>query len=273
MAKTRTAKAGATAFIGLGNMGEALLAGALKKKVLQKTDVVGCEALAPRRDALKKRYAIEVVADAAEAARRADFIVLAVKPQDAEKTVKSLGDLAGKLLVSVCAGVTLKSLAAWAGAKAKIVRIMPNTPALVGCGATAYAAGKSATEADLARVEALFGAVGEIHRVADEKLLDAVTGLSASGPAYVFLFLEALADGGVAAGLPRALARALATQTVLGAAQMAKGEVHTGELKDRVASPAGTTIEALRVLEAAGFRSAVIEAVVAATERSRELGG
>ncbi|TLN15398.1 pyrroline-5-carboxylate reductase, partial [bacterium] len=160
------------------------------------------------------------------------------------------------------------------GEGARVVRVMPNTPALVGEGASAYCPSAEATDEDCLVTEKIFGAVGKVMRVSDEKLMDAVTGLSGSGPAYVFLFMEALADAGVAAGLDRATARELAYQTVKGSAVMAQNSpLHTGELKDRVCSPGGTTIEGVRTLEESGFRSAVMEAVLAAAKKSKELGG
>jgi pyrroline-5-carboxylate reductase len=272
MAKTTMTKK--VVLVGLGNMGEALLAGALKKGVLKREEVIGVEAVAGRAQEIEKRYKIRVTPNATEAAREAKMIILAVKPKDAAAALKAMGVTGGKLLVSICAGLTIPWLEAHAAPKTKVVRVMPNTPALVGQGAAVYCAGRGVGTEACAEVEAIFGAVGAVHRIADESLLDAVTGLSGSGPAFAFLFLEALADGGVAAGLSREMARALAAQTVLGAAAMAlDGKTHTAELKDRVASPAGTTIEGLRVLEDAGVRAAVIEAVVAAAERSRELGG
>ncbi|MHB8764056.1 MAG: pyrroline-5-carboxylate reductase, partial [Deferrisomatales bacterium] len=181
---------------------------------------------------------------------------------------------AGALVVSVCAGVPLGRLTAGLPPGTPVVRCMPNTPALVGCGASVYCANPHVTAEGRRAVELLLGAVGQVHEVQKESLLDAVTGLSGSGPAYAFTFLEALADGGVLAGLPRALARALACQTLLGAARLAQAsDEHTAELKDRVTSPGGTTSAGLRELELRGFRGAVIEAVRAAAERSKELGG
>jgi pyrroline-5-carboxylate reductase len=182
-------------------------------------------------------------------------------------------DLEAPLWISIAAGVSLAALAAHLPAGARVVRAMPNTPALVRAGATAYAANANAKAADLALAEAVFESVGLVWRAPDEGLLDAVTGLSGSGPAYVFVFLEALGDAGVRAGLPRDAAYRLAFQTVYGAARLAlESELHPGELKDRVTSPGGTTIAGLARLEAGGFRAAILDAVEAATRRSRELG-
>ncbi|MDW7712303.1 MAG: pyrroline-5-carboxylate reductase [Deferrisomatales bacterium] len=262
------------AVVGLGNMGEALVRGLLERGLTEPSRVVGAEKAAPRREEMAARYGITAHPTPAAACRGAGAVVLAVKPQDVGGALADLAlVLENALLVSVCAGVTLASLARPLPPGTPIVRAMPNTPALVGCGVSVYCANEHVGAADDASARALLGALGEVHRVESEPLLDGVTGLSGSGPAYVFAFLEALADGGVLVGLPRDLARALAVQTVLGAAQLAKasGE-HTAVLKDRVASPGGTTIEGLRELERSGFRGAVLEAVRAATIRSRELG-
>jgi pyrroline-5-carboxylate reductase len=175
-----------------------------------------------------------------------------------------------KLFVSIAAGVTIARLSAGLGTD-RVIRVMPNTPCLVGKGAAAFARGPSATPADGERVAKLLNAVGLAFEL-DEKLLDAVTGLSGSGPAFVYVVIEALSDGGVRMGLPRHVATQLAAQTVLGAAQMVLGGEHPAVLKDRVASPGGTTIAGLQALEDRGLRAALIAAVEAATERSKELG-
>jgi pyrroline-5-carboxylate reductase len=199
---------------------------------------------------------------------------LAVKPQ---LLASVSGGLKGKiptgtLVVSIAAGVRLSQLAAWLGEDVRLIRVMPNTPCLVGQGACAFSLGKQATAADAETVEKLLKAVGTAYEV-EEKLLDAVTGLSGSGPAFVYVMIEALGDAGVNMGLPRAIASALAAQTVRGAAEMvlATGE-HTAVLKDRVASPGGTTIAGLQALENGGLRGTLIAAVEAATKRSIELG-
>ena len=179
---------------------------------------------------------------------------------------------AGKLLISVAAGVRLAALQAETGIELAVIRAMPNTPCLIGKGAVAYARGAAVTDEQAALAESIFAAVGEVYAV-PEALIDAVNGLSGSGPAYVYLVIEALADGGVLMGLPRALAAALATQTVLGAAEMVRETGrHPAELREAVASPGGTTMAALEVLEQAGVRAAMMAAVRAATERARELG-
>lgn len=200
------------------------------------------------------------------------IVVLAVKPQMIPAVAAELhSQLADKLLVSIAAGVKIKSLADAFGTR-RIVRVMPNMPALVGCSASGYSLGADASPDDGRLVEQLLGAVGRALPV-DEKLLDAVTGLSGSGPAFVFVMIEALADGGVRMGLPRAVAMALAAQTCKGAAEMvlATGE-HPATLKDRVASPGGTTIAGLQALETGAVRAALMGAVEAATRRATELG-
>ena len=263
------------AVIGVGNMGEALLRGLLAQGIVPSSEIVGAEKAPSRADEIARRYGIRTTPSVADACAGAGIIVLAVKPQDVDPVLDELGHVsAGKVLVSICAGVTLARLASRLPEGAAVVRVMPNAPALIGCGASVYCAGAGVDGEALARVEALLAAVGEVYRVEKESLLDAVTGLSGSGPAYAYVFLEALADAGVLVGLPRDLSRALACQTLLGAARMAReSNVHTAELKDRVASPGGTTVEGLRELERAGFRGAILEAVRAATLRSRELGG
>jgi len=207
-----------------------------------------------------------------------DVIVLAVKPGVVDAVLKGLDSLDAAVLmrplwISIAAGISLAKLEARLPSGARAVRAMPNTPSLVGKGATAFVANAAAGDADRATARALFEAVGTAWEAPHEALLDAVTGLSGSGPAYVFVFLEALGDAGVRMGLPRDAAYQLACQTVLGAAQLALDTGrHPASLKDQVTSPGGTTIAGLERLEAAGFRAAVHAAVEAATRRSRELG-
>jgi pyrroline-5-carboxylate reductase len=262
------------AFLGSGNMAEALVKGLLAAGTAAAEEIVCAEPVAERREALKKRHGVGVTASNAEAVTAAGIVVLSVKPQIVDAVLSEIAPALGtsRLLVSIAAGVPISALARRLGPGARIVRTMPNTPALVGAGATALARGGAATEEDLVQATALFQAVGTAV-VVEEKLLDAVTGLSGSGPAYVFLAIEALADGGVKAGLPRATALALAAQTMVGAGRMVleTGE-HPGKLKDQVTSPGGTTIAGVHALEAAGFRAALIAAVEAAAKRSKELG-
>jgi len=261
-------------FLGTGNMAEALLKGLLRDGTADPEEIVCAEPRAPRREEIADRYGVEVTADNRAAAALADLLILSVKPQVMEALLADIAPAVDgrKLVVSVAAGVPIAALARRLPAGTRIIRSMPNTPALVGAGATALARGPHASEEDLTVARALFEAVGTAL-VVDEPMLDAVTGLSGSGPAFVFLAIEALADGGVRAGLPRAIALPLAAQTVLGAARLVlETGQHPAELKDQVTSPGGTTIAGVQVLEARAFRGALLDAVEAAARRSRELG-
>jgi pyrroline-5-carboxylate reductase len=262
------------AFLGTGNMAEALVKGLLRAGTADASEIVCAEPRAERRDEIARRYGVGVSGDNREAAERADIIVLSVKPQTMDHLLDEIAPAIdhGKLIISIAAGISIAAIARKLGAGVRIVRTMPNTPALVGEGATALARGAHATDGDLEQARALFQAVGTAH-VVDEHHLDAVTGLSGSGPAFVFLAIEALADGGVKVGLARPVAMALAAQTVLGSAKLVleTGE-HPGRLKDQVTSPGGTAIAGVHALEAGGLRAALISAVEAATRRSHELG-
>ncbi len=262
------------AVIGVGNMGEALVRGLLDAGVVSPEQLVGVEKLEARAGEVSHRHGIRVEVNPARACAGAGIVVLAVKPQDLDPALEGTRTGGGSpLVVSVCAGVTLARLERGLPAGTPVVRVMPNTPALIRCGASVYCANQLVTPKHRGWVETLLGSVGTVHAVDKEELLDAVTGLSGSGPAYVFSVIEALADGGVLMGLPRPLARHLAAQTVLGAAKLAlESPEHPAELRDRVTSPGGTTAAGLRELEARGLRSALIEAVAAATERCRKLG-
>ncbi len=262
------------AFIGAGNMAEALVKGLLRAGVAAPQEILCTDRRPERGPELVKAYGVRFTQDNLAAVREAGVIVLSVKPQVMEKVLAEVGPAldAGKLVVSIAAGIPIAALERQVGHGVRVIRTMPNTPALVGAGATALSPGEHATEADLAQAKALFDAIG-MTVVVDEPLLDAVTGLSGSGPAYIFLIIEALADGGVKAGLARAQAQSLAAQTVFGSAKLLieTGE-HPGRLKDQVTSPGGTAIAGLHTLEAGGLRTTLMNAVEAATERSRELG-
>ena len=261
------------AVIGSGQMGEALIGGWLAAKTVPADALFTTDASAERRDVMKRRFGVRTGSDNREAASWADVVVLAVKPQILDAVVKDLSSaLAGKLVLSIAAGVTIAHLARLAPKGARIVRAMPNTPVLVRDGVSALSFGAGVTEKDQQLARRLFEAVGRAV-VVEEKLMDAVTGLSGSGPAYVFLAIEALADGGVKMGLPRTVSDLLAAQTVLGAARMVleTGE-HPAKLKNNVASPGGTTIAGLHRLEQGGLRAALMAAVEAASKRSEELG-
>ena len=262
------------AFIGGGQMAFALAQGFIRGGVLDASRIRVSEPVAAQRERLTEALGVVTAATAAEVISGANVVVLATKPQVMGVV---LADVAKSLdprtlVVSIAAGVSIATMEAALGANARVVRTMPNTPALVGSAATGIARGSHATDGDHEIVTTLFDAVGA-SVVVGEALLDAVTGLSGSGPAYVYLFIEALADGGVRSGLPRDAAMRLAAQTVLGSAQMVlETKKHPGELKDMVTSPGGTTIAGVHALEQAGFRGAVINAVKAATDRSAELG-
>ena len=251
--------------VGGGRMGEALLTGLLAAAPDRTIRIV--EAVPGRCDQLRAAHpSIEVT----DAPGPADGTVVAVKPQDVTAACAALPD--PTRVLSVAAGVTVAALEHALGDGVAVIRAMPNTPALVGAGAAAIAAGTHAGEDDLAWAESVLGAVGQVVRV-PERLLDAVTGLSGSGPAYVFVVLDALIEGGVAAGLPRDVAETLAGQTLLGAARLyLEGDETPGELRAAVTSPGGTTAAGLRVLEQRAVRAAFIDAVLAARDRSAELG-
>jgi pyrroline-5-carboxylate reductase len=261
-------------FLGGGAMGEALAAGALAAGV-PAAQLAVADPDPSRREHLGREHGIATHADNGAVVDASDVVVLAVKPGLVGAVLADLPEAAAArpLWLSIAAGVPIARLEDALPAGARVVRAMPNTPALVGAGATAYVANAAATEEDRAVAQALFGGVGLAWEAPAEEVLDAVTGVSGSGPAYVFVFLEALSDAGVRMGLPREAASALATQTVLGAARLARETGrHPATLKDQVTSPGGTTIAALERLEAGGFRAAIHEAVAAATRRSRELG-
>lgn len=269
----KSGKAATIAMIGSGQMGEALIGGWLAAKTVPPEALVATDASAERRDLMKRRFGIRTGTDNRDAASRADVVVLAVKPQILDGVMNELSSaLAGKLVLSIAAGVTIAHLARLAPKGVRVVRVMPNTPVLVRDGVSALSFGDGVSDKDQQLTRRLFEAVGRAV-VVEEKLMDAVTGLSGSGPAYVFMAIEALADGGVKMGLPRTVADLLAAQTVLGAARMVleTGE-HPAKLKDRVASPGGTTIAGLHRLEQGGLRAALMAAVEAAAKRSEELG-
>ena len=259
--------------VGGGAMGEAIIAAVTRAGVADADDVCVYEIVADRLQYLTKTYAVRAASSAADACAAADAVVIALKPQEFEKAAPSLGpSLDNATAVSIMAGVTLSKLSSALGTQ-NVVRAMPNTPAQIGEGMTGWTALPGTSEAGRAAAGAIFGALGKEAYVPEEKYLDMVTALSGSGPAYVFLFIEALVDAGVHVGLPRDLATTMALQTVLGSARyMEHTGRHPAELRNQVTSPAGTTADALRRLEGHGLRAAILEAVVAAYERSRALG-
>ena len=260
-------------FLGAGAMGEALMRGLLEAQTLSSKQISAFDPATERLRELATRLQIRALDEAREVGQ-AQAILLAIKPQVLASALEPLRDLGeGHTVISIAAGVTTSAIEACFSNEVPVVRVMPNTPALVNRAASAIAPGRFARGEHLDIARTIFGAVG-LAVDASEKDLDAVTGLSGSGPAYVFAFIEALADGGVRAGLSRDVALKLAAQTVMGSAQMvSETGKHPGELKDMVASPGGTTIAGLHALEQNAFRGTVMDAVVAAAQRSRELGG
>lgn len=260
--------------VGGGQMAEALIRGILEAEVVQKKDVMVVEPDGNRRIYLRKTYSVQVAEDPAELTGACRLLVLAVKPQIMGKVLEQYRELVTRdhLVISIAAGITIGMVEKGLGGDAKVIRVMPNTPALVLAGASALSPNGNVSPDEMELAMQIFSAVGSCVQV-NESLIDAVTGLSGSGPGYVFTFIEAMIDGGVLAGLPRPVAEKLVLQTVYGSAKMA---METGEppavLKSRVTSPGGTTITGLQVLEESGFRGAVMSAIEAATERSKELG-
>jgi len=261
-------------FIGAGNMAEAMIRGLVRGGHVPADRIAASAPRQDRLDELRKAYGIDVTTHNREVVQRCGVLVLSVKPQIMDKVLREVGDQvkSGTLVVSIAAGVDTETIEESLPDGVRVVRAMPNTPALVGAGATAVAAGKHASATDLATARALFDAVG-ITVELDESHLDAVTGLSGSGPAYIFLILEALADAGVKVGLSRRNAQRLAAQTVMGSAKLLlETDEHPGRLKDMVTSPGGTAIAGLHTLEEGGLRTTLINAVETATKRARELG-
>jgi pyrroline-5-carboxylate reductase len=261
-------------FLGAGKMATALAQGFLHAKLTTAKQIFAADPF----DAARKHFAdatgAKTFSTNLDAAKAANVLILATKP---DQVAAALAEISGAftkdhLVISIAAGVTIAKLESNLPAGARVIRVMPNTPALVGAGASGFALGKNASAADAELAKKLLSAVG-IALPVKESLLDAVTGLSGSGPAYVYQFIEALSDGGVAAGLPRDIATKLAAQTVLGGAKMVlETGQHPGALKDQVTSPGGTTIEGLHELEKGKLRATVMNAVRAATEKSKKLG-
>ena len=262
------------AFLGAGNMAEALMKGLLRASVAAPGEIVCTDRRQDRLAELAARYGVRTNPDNRAAVVEASVVVLSVKPQVMNRLLAEIAPAldAGKLVISIAAGVPIAAIERKVGHGVRIIRTMPNPPALVGAGATAISPGEHASDADVAAAKALFDAVGTTV-IVDEGLLDAVTGLSGSGPAYVFLVVEALSDAGVKVGLDRRTSQDLAVQTVFGSAKLLleTGE-HPGRLKDQVTSPGGTAIAGLHTLEAGGLRTTLMDAVEAATRRSHELG-
>lgn len=262
------------AFIGGGNMARSLVGGLIKDG-LPSASLTVAEPEPARREALARDFGIAVTRDGAQAAAAADIVVLAVKPQVIPSVARELARAVAEhqpLVISIAAGIRSTDLLRWLGGDAAVVRAMPNTPALLGCGATVLYAGPGVPDAQREQAEAILRAVGSVSWVEDEAAMDIVTALSGSGPAYFFLLAEAMADGAAALGLDRGQALLLAIETALGAARMAlESDQDIAELRRRVTSPGGTTEAVLAALEAGGFREMVATALATGQQRSREL--
>ena len=259
-------------FIGAGNMAQAMIGGILAKEIVKKEDIIASAATQNTIDKVAKEFGINVTLDNREVAK-ADIVFLAVKPFYYEEVIDGIKDVVDEkqLIISVAAGKSVEWVENAFGGKKKIVRIMPNTPALVGEGMTAACPNEYMTKEEIAYVLTLLESFGRVE-IIPERLMDTVVSVSGSSPAYVFMFIEAMADAAVSGGMPRAQAYQFAAQAVLGSAKMVlETGKHPGELKDMVCSPAGTTIEAVRVLEEKGFRSSVIEAMKTCEEISKSM--
>lgn len=261
-------------FIGGGRMATAMIQGLLRAKVTTADRIVASDVSSDCRETLKELTGIEVYAENRPVVQQSEVVVLAVKPQVMAEVLAEIKSAvtAKHLVISIAAGITLRQLSEALGPRARIIRVMPNAPSLVGAGAAGFCLGPKATVEDADLVKRILTVGGKAFEL-PERLLDAVTGLSASGPAFVAVIIEALSDGGVQVGLPREIASALAAQTVYGAAKMLmETGWHPGMLKDMVTSPGGTSAAGLHALEKGGLRAALQDAVVAATRRAQELG-
>ena len=262
--------------IGVGNMGEILLKGLQQIDKLKDNQILAAETNPDRRSYIQEKYKIEVSSKAREIAEKGDIVILAVKPQNVVPALDLMKEVMDedKLLISIVAGVGTDAIAEqFQNKEIRIIRVMPNAPALVQAGASALFGGRHATEEDMKLARAIFEEIGLTVVVDNEDFINIVTGLSGSGPAYLFMIIEALSDAGVQQGLSRKIANRLAAQTVYGAGKMfLETDFHAGALKDLVATPGGTTFAGLRALENGNFRAVIMDAVEAATNKSRELG-
>ncbi len=262
-------------FIGAGNMGEALTSGLLSTQQSQPDHITCSDVRTERLQELKERFGIQTTTDNNALIQKSDIIVYAVKPQIMAEVIKETSDSLdmSKVIISIAAGVPLAAIESLIKKDLRLIRAMPNVCVAVGEGATAIAAGAHCKPQDIDMAMAIFNAVGRCFFLKENYLMDAITGLSGSGPAYIFMIVDALADAGVKMGLSRQEAQALASQTVLGAAKMLlETKIHPGQLKDMVTSPGGTAIAGLHTLEKGGLRTTLINGVEAATLRSQELG-
>lgn len=260
-------------FIGCGNMAQAMLKGILEKGLYAPEEIIISRRNREAVEAIGKQFSVHVTTDNKKAAEEADLLILAVKPFQFETVIREIRKTVKEdaLILSIAAGQTIENIERLFGKNIKLVRSMPNTPALVLEGAAGVCFNENVTEEEKEKVLGIFSSFGIAHEV-PESMIDTVIGVSGSSPAYVFMFIEAMADAAVADGMPRAQAYELAAQSVMGSAKMVlETGKHPGELKDMVCSPGGTTIEAVRVLEREGFRSAVIEAMKACVKKAREM--
>ena len=260
-------------FIGTGNMASAIMGGIIGKKMISAEEIIGADLLESGREKVKEQFGIQVTEKNQEVVEKAEVIILSVKPQFYEEVINQIKDCVKKeqIIITIAPGKTLAWLAEKFGKEVKIVRTMPNTPALVGEGLTAMCPNEYMEKEEIEYVKQLLESFGRVE-VVPERLMDVVVSVSGSSPAYVFMMIEAMADAAVSGGMPRAQAYQFAAQAVYGSAKMVlETGKHPGELKDMVCSPAGTTIEAVRTLEEMGFRSSIIEAMKVCEEVSRNL--
>ena len=260
-------------FIGTGNMASAIMGGIIEKGLISADEIIGADLFAPGRERVKEQFGICVTPDNKEVVEKADVIVLSVKPQFYEEVICEIRDVVGadQIIITIAPGKTLAWVAEKFGKEVKVVRTMPNTPALVGAGMTAMCPNEHMTAEEIDDTRTLLESFGQVE-IVPEHLMDVVVSVSGSSPAYVFMMIEAMADAAVSGGMPRTQAYRFAAQAVMGSAKMAlETGKHPGELKDMVCSPGGTTIEAVRTLEEYGFRSAVIEAMKVCEEKSKSL--
>jgi pyrroline-5-carboxylate reductase len=261
--------------IGAGNMGEVLIRGLIQSGKVKESDIIASDMSQERLNYLAKTYAIRITESNVELVKKSSIVIIAVKPQNIDDLLEELSSSSheGHLFISIAAGITTDKFAAKMHHKSGIIRVMPNAPASVLAGMAAIYPGRNVAPADLQRAISIFECVGKAVVIRNEALMDVVTGLSGSGPAFVFLMIESLSDAGVQLGISRKESSLLAAQTVYGAAKMLlETGRHTSELKDIVATPGGTTFAGLKMLEKGNFRSTVMDAVEAAAARSRELG-
>ena len=260
-------------FIGTGNMASAIMGGIIKNQIIPANEIIGADLFAPGRERVKEQFGINVTADNKEVVNNSEVIILSVKPQFYESVITEIRDdiKENQIVITIAPGKTLAWLGEKFGKPVKIVRTMPNTPAMVGAGMTAACPNEYVSEDEMAYVRTLLESFSRVE-IVPERLMDVVVSTSGSSPAYVFMLIEAMADAAVSGGMPRPQAYQFAAQAVLGSAKMVLDtSKHPGELKDMVCSPAGTTIEAVRVLEERGFRSAIFEAMKVCEEMSRNM--